>query len=120
MKGVNRSRRLRDLKSLLSIIKCIQNDDLTFLFRNMNKYSRDLFSETISNLLYNTGNLKLSKSKLLRLKKKVSPHKNELEYIAKLQGSEVKKMKAINQIGGGLITAIAGILIPTIISLLSK
>ena len=111
---------MADMQTLLTIIKRVRGDDINFLYGNLNEYSKRLLGECVCNLMYNTNNLKLTSNQLCRLRRKMSPYKKEFEYIAKQSGCDKRRGKAVKQIGGGLFASLAGILIPTIITLLNK
>ena len=117
---MSRRKRMLDVQNLLSIIKTVRGENIYFLYKNLNEYSKNLLGECVNNLLYNTGNLRLNPRQLVRVKKKIAPYRKQFEYIARENGSELRRSKAVKQIGGGVFTTLAGILIPTIITLLTK
>ena len=117
-----RKKKLRHTCELLQLIKKLKNvNDVLFLYNNLEKPTKALFFELIFNLLYNKNALCLSSSQTSRLRKIISPHKNEMEYIAKKSGSDVKKKKIMKkQIGNGLIGGIISVLAPVLASIVAR
>ena len=70
---MSRRKRMLDVENLLSIIKTVRGENIYFLYKNLNEYSKNLLGECVNNLLYNTGNLRLNPRQLVRVKKR-SPH----------------------------------------------
>lgn len=116
----NNKKKMIDIMNLLSIIKKLKGDDIIFLYSNLNQYSKDILGECVDNLLHNTNNLKLTQHQLNRVRKKIFPFRKYLEYIAKNGKSQTMRCKAVKQVGGGVFTSLASLLLPTIISLISK
>ena len=114
-------KRVHEASKLLSISRKLRGADLIFLYENLKEETRNLLSEIIFNVLHNTSSLNLSSSHAKRLRKIILPHKKEFEFLAKRNGSNLKKMRILKkQIGGGAISLLVSTLAPIIISLLAS
>lgn len=120
MKGKER-KRIEETGRLLNIAKRLKNEDMLFLYNNLSSHSRNLMSELVFNVLYNTNALKLPPKSMKRIRKVLSPYRKEFEVIALKETPEPKKNKIMRkQIGRGIITTLVATLAPAIVSLIAN
>ena len=110
----------RNYKSILLIIKILRKlkkEEMEYFISNLNEKNRELICEIIFNLMYNVNTLKLTKHKLSKVRKIILPVKKDfLKLAEKNVCGNIKNRIIKKQNGNGIISAIFGIVLPSIIS----
>lgn len=113
-------KKIKNIYRLLKIVRNLKSSDMLFLYENLNQPAKTLLCELIYNVMYNTSCLKLSERQVKHIKKMLSPHKKDFEYIAKRSGTVCKKRRIMKkQIGTGVVTGLLAVLAPIIINLIA-
>ena len=110
----------RNYKSILLIIKILRKlkkEEMEYFISNLNEKNRELICEIIFNLMYNVNTLKLTKHKLSKVRKIILPVKKDFSKLAeKNVCGNIKNRIIKKQNGNRIISAIFGIVLPSIIS----
>lgn len=115
------SKKCLHIVAFLNIIKKLKKEDLLLLFDLMNDHSKNILCESVYNLLYNLKSLKIQDDKKRKIRRILLPHKNDFVNIANHKINHTKKNKLLKkQIGSGVFTSLMAVLVPTLISALSK
>ena len=109
----------KSISLIIKILKKLKKEEMEYFINNLNEKNRELICEIIFNLMYNVNSLKLSKHKLTKLKKIIYPVKKDFTKLAERNVcGNIKNRIIKKQNGNGILSAIFGIVLPSIISAL--
>lgn len=109
----------RDFIKILKLLKKSKKSDLLILLENLDLKTINNICILIHNLEYTSNNL--SQKNQRKLKEHMLKHRNTCKFLANANNNIYKKKTLMKkQVGNGLISALLGIGIPLLTSLLSK
>ena len=115
-----KKRILQSRVDLLNFVKSIPRKKRACLINMLDADSIHSICECLHNLFKN--NIDLSEKKCLSIRKRFEPHKKEIKDLINAQ-STLKRRKNIlknDQIGNGLFTVLASVVLPAIISAIAS
>ena len=113
------NKNFKSISLIIKILKKLKKEEMEYFINNLNEKNRELICEIIFNLMYNVNSLKLSKHKLTKLKKYIYPVKKDFTKLAERNVcGNIKNRIIKKQNGNGILSAIFGIVLPSIISAL--
>ena len=110
----------RNYDSIINIIKILRKlkkQEMKFFIDNLNEKNREHICEIIFNLMYNLDSFHMSKHKISKIKKLITPMKKDFISLAEKNVCDNTKKRIIKkQNGNGILTTLFGILVPSLIS----
>ena len=119
MKKMKKSLLKKKVSTLSKLDTLKKGNDMSFLREYPDEKIHDI-CEACYNILQE--NIPIKGNKKYQLKKKLKPIKNEIRKLAnsKISVKTKRKLLAIPQVGRGIVSAIATVVLPALISMLSR
>ena len=103
--------------NIIRILRKLKKQEMKFFIDNLNEKNREHICEIIFNLMYNLDSFHMSKHKISKIKKLITPMKKDFISLAEKNVCDNTKKRIIKkQNGNGILTTLFGILVPSLIS----
>ena len=103
--------------NIIEILRKLKKQEMKFFIDNLNEKNREHICEIIFNLMYNLDSFHMSKHKISKIKKLITPMKKDFISLAEKNVCDNTKKRIIKkQNGNGILTTLFGILVPSLIS----